>query len=396
MKMYTAVLVILLLMIVLSDVFFYFHLKRKESKPIFLILHIVPAIIFAGIFIYIKFGLENSHNFRIIAWIMWIYFFFLMIYISKLLHIIFYFLNYLFQKIKHHDDIYISIARIILTVAVLATMLISAYVTPRNFDVTHVKIEIPGLPPAFENYKIVQLSDIHLGSWNKRYTKIQKVVKLVNEQNPDIIVFTGDMVNNFATETVSWKPYFLELKAKYGKYAILGNHDYGDYTDWNSKVERQKNRNQIKQAIRGFDFRLLLNEHLTLHKGKDSLVLVGVENWGKSEKYRYSDLKKAMKGIDNKSIKILLTHDPTQFDAEIAGKKDIVLTLSGHTHAGQMGIRFKDKLFSPASLVFKYWSGLYKVNDQYIYVNRGIGYIGLPMFIGVRPEITVIELSAAK
>lgn len=390
--MYTAVLVILLLMIVLSDVFFYFHLKKKESKPIFLFLHIIPAIIFAGIFIYIKFGLENSHNFRIIAWVMWIYFFFLILYISKIIHIIFYFLNFMFKKVAHHDDIYFNIVRVVLTVFVISVMLISAYITPQNFEVTHVQVKIHNLPPAFNHYKIVQLSDIHLGSWNRKHRKFIKVIGLVNEQKPDIIVFTGDMVNNFATEAAGWQSFFQELKAKDGKFAILGNHDYGDYTEWKSEKERMQNRFMIIQSIHDFGFRLLLNEHIQLHKENDSLVLVGVENWGKSEKFRYSNLKMALKGTQPESIKILLAHDPNEFDAEIAGKKDIVLTLSGHTHAGQMGFRLNNKLYSPASLVFKYWSGLYKVGTQQIYVNRGIGYIGLPMFIGVKPEITVIEL----
>lgn len=392
MKMYTAVLILLLFMIVLSDVFFYFHLKKKESKPIFLFLHIIPAFIFAGIFLYIKFGLDNSHNFRIIAWVMWVYFFFLMIYISKLIHIIFYFLNYLFKKFTHHDEIYINIIRIVLTVFVISVMLISAYITPSNFDVNHVQVEISGLPPAFNHYKIVQLSDIHLGSWNKKHKKLKKVIRLVNDQDPDIIVFTGDMVNNFATETEGWQTLFQELKSKNGKYAILGNHDYGDYTEWKSEKERMQNRYLIIQSIKDFGFQLLLNEHVVLQQENDSLILVGVENWGKSEKFRYSNLKMALKGTNPENKKILLAHDPNQFEAEIIGKNDIVLTLSGHTHAGQLGIRINNKLYSPASLVFKYWSGLYKVGTQQIYVNRGIGYIGLPMFIGVKPEITVIEL----
>jgi predicted MPP superfamily phosphohydrolase len=200
------------------------------------------------------------------------------------------------------------------------------------------------------------------------------------------------MVNNFANEAQGWQPYFLKLKSKSGKYAVLGNHDYGDYTDWKSYKNRMENRRMIKQTIRDFGFRLLLNENVYLRKGSDSLMLVGVENWGKSARFRYSNLTKALIGTPPNSPKILISHDPTQFDAEITSRPDIALTLSGHTHAAQLGIKIGNHLFSPASLVFKYWAGLYKVGRQYIYVNRGIGYIGLPMHIGVRPEITVIEL----
>lgn len=390
--MYAAVLIILLLIIILTDVFFFFHLKRKEYKPIYLYLHIVPGIIFIIIFLYLKFGVEYSQNFRIIVWVMWLYFFFLTIYITKLIHISFYFFNYLFRKISYHKDIYFNAIRLFFTAFVLSIMIISVYITPRQFEVTHIKVEVPLLPPAFNGYKIVQISDIHLGSWNRNYSKIQKIIGLVNEQKPDIIVFTGDMVNNFATEMKGWKPYFWELSAKDGNYAILGNHDYGDYAKWNSKEQEKENRDLIKQNIREFNFRLLLNENIMLHKGKDSLLLLGVENWGKTKKHRYSNLDKALKNTDSNTMKILLSHDPNHFDKEVAGKNDIVLTLSGHTHAGQMGIKINNKLYSPVSLIFKYWAGLYKVGKQHIYVNRGIGYIGLPMYIGVRPEITVLEL----
>jgi hypothetical protein len=382
----------MLLMIIISDVFFYFHLKRKESKPIFIILHVLAAVFFVVLFFYIKFGLNSSQNFRVVAEIMWLYFFFLMIYISKLLHIIFYFAAFLYKKFLGRENIYFNIIRIALTVFVVVTMLISAYITPRNFEVTHVKVPIKDLPASFEGYKIVQISDIHLGSWNKKYKKIKQVVKLVNEQKADIVVFTGDMVNNFSGEAETWTPYFREMQAQDGKYAVLGNHDYGDYIEWKSEFERKENFDKIKQHIRDFGFRLLLNESVYLKKDTDSILLVGVENWGKAEKYRYSDLRKALRAENSNVPKILLSHDPTHWEAEVLGKQDIALTLAGHTHAAQLGLKIGDRLFSPASLAFKYWYGLYSANNQYLYVNRGVGYIGLPMHIGVRPEITVIEL----
>lgn len=390
--MYTIVLIVLLLMIIIPDFFFYRKLKHREAKPIFIILHLISAIFFTGLFVYIKLGMEMLHNFRVVAWIMWMYFFFLLVYIPKIIHILFYFLNFLYRKIYKKDNYYFNIIRIILSVIVVITMLMGAYVTPRKFEVTHVQVNIPNLPTTFDGYKIVQISDIHLGSWNRKFNKLQPVIELVNQQNADIVVFTGDMVNNFAEEAEGWQPYFLEMKAKSGKFAVLGNHDYGDYTDWETENKRAENRLKINKSIREFGFRLLLNENIQLKKGSDSISLVGVENWGKTQKFRYSNLNKALKGSSTVQPKILLSHDPNHWDAEILGKKDIVLTLSGHTHAAQLGVRIGKRLFSPASFIFKYWSGLYENNDQYIYVNRGIGYIGLPMQIGVHPEITVIEL----
>lgn len=390
--MYTDVLIALLFMIAIPDIYFYLKLKDRNVKPIYIILHVTPALFFAALFFYMKFGLESARNFRVVAGIMWLVFFFLLIYIPKLIHIIFYFLNYLYKKIFKRESIYISAFRIILSVAVVIIMLISAYITPKNFDVEHVKVAIPNLPPAFKGYKIVLIADIHLGSWNRKYDKLKPVIKLVNEQHGDILIFAGDMVNNYAAEAEGWQPYFLELKAKSGKYAVLGNHDYGDYTEWKSAKDRNDNRIQIRQDIRKFGFKLLLNDHVYLKKGNDSIMLAGVENWGKTPQSRYSDLNKALLGSHPNEPVILISHDPSQFDPEIRGKNNIVLTLSGHTHAAQLGIRIGHKLYSPASLVFKYWSGLYKVGPQYIYVNRGIGFIGLPMHVGVRPEITVIEL----
>ncbi|MEI6754618.1 MAG: metallophosphoesterase [Paludibacter sp.] len=395
MRMYMLTLVSLLLLIAIPDTFFYLKLKRKDSHPFYIVLHLIPALVFAGLFMYIKLGLESMHNFRIVVAVMWLFFFFLLIYLSKLIHAFFYVLEYAFKKITGRGSIYFYIARIAMNVYLVAVMLISAYITPRNFDVTHVEVPIKGLPAAFNNYRIVQISDIHLGSWNKKFDKLQPVIKLVNEQQPDIIIFSGDMVNNFGEEAVGWKPYFRKLKARYGMYAVLGNHDYGDYNDWKNDSMRTENRQSICRSITDFGFKLLQNEHIYLRSDSDSLTLVGLGNWSKSNLSNYSDLAKALQNTPPKAPKILIAHDPSQWEPEVIEHKDIALTLSGHTHAGQLGIKFGKHLFSPAAFVFKYWSGLYNVDNQYIYVNRGIGYIGLPMYIGVRPEITVIVLKAA-
>ena len=394
--MYMMTLVSLLLLIAIPDIFFYLKLKRQDSHPFYIIVHIIPAIIFAGLFLYIKLSLDSMHNFRVVVVIMWFFFFFLLLYLSKLIHAVFYTLEYLYKKITGRESIYFYITRVGLNVYIIALMIISAYITPKNFEVTHIQIPIVGLPMSFDRYKIVQISDIHLGSWNHKFQKLEPVIRLVNKQNPDIIVFTGDMVNNFAEEASGWQPYFSQLKSRNGKYAILGNHDYGDYTSWKNDSLKSENKRKIQHIITDFGFKLLLNEHITLKSNNDSISLLGVENYGNTKLTNYSDLNKALKNVRNKDIKILLSHDPSQWDKEVLNRSNIALTLSGHTHAGQLGIKFGKHLFSPAAFVFKYWAGLYGINNQYIYVNRGIGYIGLPMYIGIQPEITVIELKSVQ
>ncbi len=393
MKSYTVVFIVLLLLLIIPDIYFYFKLKNSKAKPIYITLHLIGIVFFIAIFSYIKFGLDNAKNFRVVVWVMWFYFYFLIIYIPKLIHIFFNFLDYLFKKLFNRKTSFFKYVRIATSTFIVITMLVGAYITPRNYELNKVIIKIPNLPESFNGYKIIQISDVHLGSWNNKYKRFNRVIKLINNQNADIIVFTGDMVNNYADEAKGWEPYFLQLKVKSSKFAIKGNHDYGDYTDWDTPVKRSINNLNIDQAFEDFGFKLLLNEHVYLKKGKDSVCLVGVENFGGKRTFNYSDLPKALQNTNPEEIKILLSHDPNHWDAEIRKHKNIVLTLAGHTHAAQMGIKIGDWLLSPAAFIFKYSAGLYKVDNQYIYVNRGLGYIGLPLQIGVRPEITLIELT---
>ncbi|MDD3080306.1 MAG: metallophosphoesterase [Paludibacter sp.] len=298
------------------------------------------------------------------------------------------------MKRKGKENSYYPVVRVLISLSIIMTMLAGAYITPRRFELTKTEIAIAGLPREFDGLRIIQISDLHLGSWNNKYSKLVPIINIVNAQNADILVFTGDMVNNYAEEADGWQPYFLQLRAKSAKFAILGNHDYGDYTEWRTSAERNNNKLEIQKAIRGFGFRLLNNDHIVLKKDTSILDIIGVENWGKSEKWRYSNLKKALSGCKPEEIKILLAHDPNEWDAEVKDKTNIVLTLSGHTHAAQLGLKVGHKLFSPAAFVFKHYAGLYSENNQYLYVNRGIGYIGLPMQIGVRPEISLIVLKS--
>jgi len=396
MNMYPIVLILLIIGILIIDYFFFHKLRKRTDKLILFVLHFLPGFIFIVFFLYIRFGLENQHDYRISADILWLIFAFIIIYIPKILYSFFHFFNFTLKKIIAKETYLLRYVGLAVSFCTLVLILYGGFVAPKDFRLRKVIIEIPDLPASFNGYRIVQFSDFHIGNWNRDFSIMKPITELINLQQADIIVFTGDMVNNFSNETKGWQPYFLQLKSKSGKYAILGNHDYGDYANWKTDSDREANFMQTKQAIRNFGFRLLLNEHVDLQKGKDKIALIGVEDWGKAPLSTYGDLKKAMFGIDNSEIKILLTHDPTQWDAQVVGKENIVLTLSGHTHASQFAFHFYNKLLSPSSWVFEEWDGLYVKGKQNLFVNRGIGFVGIPMRIGAPPEITLIELRIKK
>lgn len=221
------------------------------------------------------------------------------------------------------------------------------------------------------------------------------MTELINELKADYIVQTGDLVNNHAAEiNTENASYFKNMFASKGKYSILGNHDYGDYTKWNSPEEKAANLRQLEKEIHDMDFVLLNDSSVILRNGQDSIVLIGVQNWGEPPFPQYGNLKKAMQGIENIPFKILLTHNPLHWEAEVKNKTDIYLSLSGHTHASQMVFNFFGKRVSPSSFQYPKWAGLYEENDQYIYVNVGIGYVLMPFRYNCGPEITVFELKS--
>jgi len=261
-----------------------------------------------------------------------------------------------------------------------------------NYRVIREKLHFENLPESFRGLKIVQISDIHLGSFNRKFEPIEKAIELINEQEPDLIFFTGDLVNNFAEETEEWAPVLKKMNARMGKYSILGNHDYGDYSEWPSPEAKEKNLEEIKAFHKKMGFQLMLNENKSLKVNDEEIALIGVENWGKPPFPQHGDLDKAMEGVDPESFKLLMSHDPSHWDAKVLGKTDINLTFSGHTHGMQFGIERAGIKWSPVQYKYPRWGGLYKESKQFLYVNRGFGYIGFPGRIGMPPEITVVEL----
>ena len=262
---------------------------------------------------------------------------------------------------------------------------------------THVKvfeksIELSELPKSFNGLKIVQLSDMHLAGFYNKPKYIREGVKKVNQLKPDLILFTGDLVHNFSEEIDPFVHTLNELKAPLGKFAILGNHDYGHYYNWESDAEEEANLVRVKTQFIASGFDLLLNEHRTISLNGHSLEVIGVENWGKPPFPQLGDLPEAMSGTNPELVKILLSHDPSHWDLQVREKEDIALTLSGHTHGMQFGIEIGNFKWSPSKWTYRHWAGLYRENGQYLYVNRGLGYTGFPGRVGIRPEITLLTL----
>lgn len=271
-------------------------------------------------------------------------------------------------------------------------ILYAIFISLYRFRIHHVNLVFKDLPVRFDGLRIVQISDLHLGSFNRKYHVLEKAFDKINSLKPDHIFFTGDLVNNFGWELEGWEHLFQNLEASRGKFAVLGNHDYGDYSEWSSEKEKEENLETIKEFYRKTDFTLLLNESRIDRIGDDQIAIIGVENWGKPPFAQYGDLRKAIQLAVHSPFKILLSHDPTHWAEEVAGRMNIDLTLSGHTHGMQAGIRIKGKQWSPAKLKYKHWAGLYSAGDQYLYVNRGLGWMGFPGRIGMRPEITLLQL----
>lgn len=260
-----------------------------------------------------------------------------------------------------------------------------------NYQVINHTLYFADLPEAFDGFKITHISDIHSGSFDDA-EKIMAGIDLINEQKSDIILFTGDLVNNLADEMIPWIAHFSKLKAEYGKYSILGNHDYGEYVRFNSEEEKAQNFRAIKDLHPQIGFNLLLNDSVYVEKGTDKIALVGVENWGTRFK-KEGDLNLASSKIKQEDFKILMSHDPSHWDAEIKNhQSNFQLTLSGHTHGMQFGIEIPGFKWSPVQYVYKQWAGVYEALGKYINVNRGFGFLAFPGRVGIWPEITVITL----
>lgn len=263
-----------------------------------------------------------------------------------------------------------------------------------KYDVRRIKLTFPNLPAAFKGLKIVQISDIHSGSFTNKKA-VEHGVDMILQQNADLILFTGDLVNNMAVEMDDYKDVFSKLKAPLGVFSILGNHDYGDYVMWpQNGLTKEQNLQNVKQVHADLGWRLLMNEHVELKRGDDAIALLGIENWSAKARFpKHGRMDLAYSGTEKYPFKILMSHDPSHWDAEVIPKyNDIDLMLSGHTHGMQFGVEIPGFKWSPVQYVYDKWAGLYENGKQKLYVNRGFGFIGYPGRVGILPEITLIEL----
>ncbi|WP_256010511.1 metallophosphoesterase [Desertivirga xinjiangensis] len=260
-----------------------------------------------------------------------------------------------------------------------------------NYKIHRHKLHFEDLPPVFDGFKIIQISDIHAGSFDNPKA-VKRGVKLINAENADLVVFTGDLVNNKSEEIIPWLSTFSEIRAKYGKLSVLGNHDYGDYVRWDSINEKIANLNSLKKYHAEIGFRLLLDESVSIRKGGEEIKILGVENWGLGFGER-GDLKKSMRDLNPSDFKVLLSHDPTHWHTIVKNYPvKVHLTLSGHTHGMQFGIEALGLKWSPVKYRYPHWAGLAHENGRYLYINRGFGFLGFSGRVGIWPEITEITL----
>jgi uncharacterized protein len=264
-----------------------------------------------------------------------------------------------------------------------------------DYRVRRLTVLLPNLPKSFDGIKIGQLSDIHSGSFFNK-TAVKGGVEMMLNEKPDLIFFTGDLVNNEASEVKDYIDVFNKLRAPHGVYSVTGNHDYGDYKSWVSEEAKKQNFKDLIESHRLLGFTLLMNDHHMIEQSGDKLAILGIENWGAGRFAKYGRIDLAHAGTDDAAVKLLLSHDPSHWDAQVRKDyKDIDVAFAGHTHGFQFGVELGGFKWSPSQYAYKQWAGLYTENNQHLYVNRGFGYLGYPGRIGMPPELTIIELKRA-
>lgn len=349
---------------------------------------------------------QDNHNPRTLQWIMSVI---SVVIFPKLLALPFLFLDDLFrilrffiQRISDSNVPYPSRRKFLTllgigTGGILSGLMLDGIVFGKfRHRVRQIRIRHHKIPTAFNGYRIIQISDVHSGSFANP-EKLQKAIDLINNQKPDLVLFTGDMVNNYAEEFTPFVPLFASIRAKDGKYAVLGNHDYGIYGEFSTPEAQQRNVPNLISLQEQAGFINLRNRSVQIDRADESIYLIGVENWGLPPFPQYGDLDQATRDLNSKSFKILMSHDPSHFDAQILSHPSHPdLTLSGHTHGMQFGIDLKSFRWSPVQYRYPRWADLYKVGEQFLYVNRGFGVLGYPGRVGVNPEITLFILNSDK
>lgn len=380
--------IVLLLLLIVPDVYIYrMFIYRLSIGPVFKALYFLPSLaLLAGLVFLLFFAppaFAEQHPHFIgdfgIAYMLFVF--------PKILFMLCSLIGLPFNYLLHWPKTPFVYAGLILATVNAGMILYGTLVGKHRFEIKEVTFQSPRLPEAFDGYRIVQLSDMHIGSWQNNTRALRKMVELVNAQNPDLIVFTGDLVNNRAVELNGCEEILAGLHARDGVYSILGNHDYGPYYHWKTKKDQALNLDDLEKRQADMGWILLNNAHTILRSGNDSIALIGVENEGEPPFSQHGDLPKALQGTGN-LFKVLLSHNPTHWRREVLPQSDVDLMLAGHTHAMQLSVGHH----SPSSFVYPEWGGMYNEGERGLYVNVGVGFIGLPFRFGAWPEITVITL----
>lgn len=380
--------IILVLILILPDIYLYRMFVAKASiHPVVKYIYWLPSLVLLAGLTYLAFVADDEFLGRHTLLVGWFAIVFFLFTLPKLIIAAFSMLS-----LPFHYGLRLPTAPFVYTGIVLATVsagiiLHGAFVGRTLFEVKKVTFTSPRLPQSFDGYRIVQLSDIHIGSWEGNQAAIRRMVDSVNALKPDLIVFTGDLVNNRAIELNGFEDILSKLEARDGIYSVLGNHDYGPYYRWKSKREQAENLNDLLQRQAAMGWKLLNNSHAILRHGNDSIALIGVENEGEPPFSQHGDLPRATQGTEG-MFQLLLSHNPTHWRREVLPRSEVDLMLAGHTHAMQMQLGHH----SPASFIYPEWGGMYLEGGRGLYVNVGVGYVGLPFRFGAWPEITLITL----
>lgn len=399
---------VLFLVLIVTDLFLYLSLKKifftkedrqKVFRNSFWGLTILYCLYFFLSLFLIGSPLDDFVKYRSFFWVFGVY---LIIYIPKLIISIVLLLNFVIRvfydlfakvfKLKKQFNFkifaYFGLAAGIITFIII----IRGFVfTKTDFVVKEYSVYLKNLPSDFDNFRIVQISDFHLGSFSDS-SVVKRALGIVKLQKSDMVVFTGDMVNVTFKETLPYIFLFREIEPKYGKFSVLGNHDMGDYAKWDSIPEQKYLNCQLILCEKQMGFKILNDTNYKIFKGKDSIYIAGVNNCGSYPFKKTGNFDKSLQNISKDAFTIFLTHDPALWSSQIVGKANIALTLSGHTHGMQLGINTGNVKWSPISFKYRYWLGWFNFSGQYLYVNPGVGFLGFPGRIGILPEITVFTL----
>lgn len=395
MRLPILIVVSLVLINIIVDLYLYWvikkHVKAKFWAKIFLWSSVIATIYLVAI---VLSPLRTCGD-SMLYFIMWSLYSYLSIYLSKYCYVIFNLIDFLPLLWRKKRFKIISKIGLVASVACFLLIWWGALINRFSIKVNEITVDIPNLPDSFKEYKIAQISDMHLGSFNGDTTFVAEIIAKINAMDVDAVMFTGDIVNRKSSEILPFINVLSKVKTKDGVFSILGNHDYGDYVNWPTLEANTANQMQMFELQQKIGWDLLRNKTEYIYRGNDSIAIIGVGNVGDPPFKIYGSLDDAYPAINDEKIKILLTHNPAHWDREVCnrGDRNIALTLSGHTHAMQI------ELFgiSPASMRYKHWGGLYSDNfNKKLYVNAGIGTVTLPMRLGATPEITIITLTQLK